>query len=106
MCTSFSMMSESGPSTGALRLARRWRSPPPRWGSRAMLAVPLEVQAGFARGFRQRLDPAVIDVAATVENDVRDALLDGALGDQLADLGGSGDVRTLGPLAAFQRRGG
>src|SRR5690606_17771941 len=70
-----------------------------------MLPDPLEVQAGFTRGLRQRLDAAVIDVAAAVEDDVLDALLDGAFGDQLANGGCSGDVRTLGTLAAFQRRG-
>src|SRR5690606_21480712 len=53
----------------------------------------LEVQAGFARGLRQRLDATMIDVAAPVEDDVLDALLDGALGDQLADTGGCIDVR-------------
>src|SRR5690606_31876637 len=89
---------------GALR-SRRLRSPPPRWGSRAMSVVPLEVQTGFARGFRQRLDPAVIDVATAVENDVGDALFDGTFGNQLANLGSSSDVRALGTLATFQRRG-
>src|SRR6478672_1729631 len=72
------------------------------------LSRPLEVQAGFTRGISQRLHPSVIDVAAAIEDDVLDALLDGAFGDQLADQSSSGDVRTLDLLAllAFQRGSG
>src|SRR6476646_2758382 len=68
-------------------------SPPLRSrGSRAMLlshfVQPLvlssEIQPALARGIGQRLDPAVIEIAAAVENHVLDALLFGALGDELA----------------------
>src|SRR5262249_3942956 len=64
----------------------------------------LEIQAGFARGVRQRLHPAVIEVAAAVEDDVLDALVDRTLGDERADAGGGVLVRALGlGLLAFQR---
>src|SRR5271169_917237 len=45
----------------------------------------LEFQAGLARGIRQRLDAAVVEVAAAVEDYVLDALFLRTLGDQLAD---------------------
>src|ERR1700677_4403434 len=91
----------------SLLLRRSLRSPPPRcWSPLAMLARFLEVQAGFARGVRQGLDPAVIDVAAAVEHDIFEALFQGAFGHQLADPDGGVLVGALGPLlAAFQRRG-
>src|SRR5579872_7150632 len=106
MCTSFSTMSLSARSSW-LRSRRSRRSPPPPrcCSPRAILFCPLEVQAGFARGVGQGLDPAMIDVAATVEDDVLDALLDRPFGDELADLGGGVLVGALGALAAFQRRG-
>ena len=47
--------------------------------------IRLEAQAAFTGGFGQRLDAAVIDVGAAVEDHFLDAGLDGALGDQLAD---------------------
>src|SRR5436190_392175 len=53
----------------------------------------LEVQAGFARGVGQGLHPAVVQVAASVEDDFLHALLDGALGHEGADLGGGVLVR-------------
>jgi hypothetical protein len=47
---------------------------------------PLELEAAFARGIGQRLDPAMIDIGAAVEDDIRDAgRLDRAFGNQLAD---------------------
>ena len=49
----------------------------------------LEAEAALAGGFGQRLDAAVVDVGAAVEDHFLDAGLDGALGDQLAD-GSSG----------------
>ena len=58
----------------------------------------LEVQAGFARGVGQGLHPAVIEVAAAIEDDVLDALFDRALGDELADPGGGVLVGALGLL--------
>jgi hypothetical protein len=60
------------------------------------MMFPLEVQAGFARGVGQGFHPSVEDVAAAIEDDVLDALFDGALGDELADQGGRVLVRALG----------
>ena len=60
----------------------------PLSGLRAIVLMSLsrlELQAAFAGGVGQRLDAAVIDVAAAVEHHLRDAGLLGALGDQLAD---------------------
>src|SRR5208282_4870523 len=43
-----------------------------------------EIEPALARGLRQGLDAAVIEVSAAVEHDVLDALLLRALGDELA----------------------
>src|SRR5919112_4977608 len=85
MCTSFSTNSLSRSSS--LRLRLRSRPPPRCWSPRA-ISVPLEVQAGFARGVGQGFHPAVIQVAAAIEDDGVDAGGLGALGDQAADGGG------------------
>ena len=50
------------------------------------LPSPQNCQAALAGGVGQRLDPAVIEIAAAVENDLLDPGGLGALGDQLADL--------------------
>src|SRR5207342_1893112 len=47
--------------------------------------APSELQATLARGFRQRLDAAVVTVARAVERDLLDAGSQRALGDHLAD---------------------
>src|SRR5271154_5867325 len=80
-------------------------------GSRAMMPVQfvrlLEAQAAFARRIGERLDAAVIEIAAAIEDHLFDALLLGALGDQLADRLGGGDAGAgLQSLARrlFQRR--
>src|SRR5215211_5471423 len=69
-------------------LSRSSRSPP-RSRSLAMTNLhrhhPSELQPGFARRIGQRLDPAVIDIAAAIEHHVLDALLGRTLGDKLAD---------------------
>src|SRR4029077_4451074 len=44
-----------------------------------------EIKSAFARCLGQSFHPAVIEVAAAIEHHVLDALLLGALGDQLAD---------------------
>ena len=44
-------------------------------------------------GIGQRLDAAVIEIAAAIEDHILDALLLGALGDQLADRLGRSDAR-------------
>src|SRR5512133_2364942 len=99
MWTSFSTISLSRSSS---RLRRSPRSSFLRAIDRSS-----EIQAGFARGVRQGLDPAVIEIAAAVEDDVLHALLDGALGHQGADAGGGLLVGALLlGLAAFQRRSG
>src|SRR5665647_2205672 len=77
MWTSFSTMSLSASSR--LRSRR-----PPRSSLGRAMAFPLEVQAGFARGVGQGLDPAVIQVAAAIEDHVGHALFLGAGGDEPA----------------------
>src|ERR1700748_2306402 len=74
----------------------RFRSRPPRSRSPAMFPILrrrsasifksglLEAQSAFARGIRERLDAAVIEIAATVEHDFLDAVLHRALREQLA----------------------
>src|SRR5690606_19333188 len=76
---------------------------------RKSFSRPLEAEAGFARGVRQRLDAAVEDEGAAIEHDVLDARLDRALGDELADGSrrfpvGAGLERALQILV--ERRGG
>src|SRR4029453_12906905 len=67
----------------------------------------LEIQAGFARGVSQGFHAAVVQVAATVEDDVLDALFDRTLGHEGADLGGGVPVGAARlALLAFQRGGG
>src|SRR4029077_17144014 len=68
-----------------------------------------ERQAALAGGGGEGRDAAVIDVAAAVEHDFLDAGLYGALGDQLADLGGGVPVGAgleLAFQALVERRGG
>jgi hypothetical protein len=55
-------------------------------------SVFLKVEAAFARGICQRLDPPVIKIATAIEYHVLDALLLGTLGDQFADRLGSIDI--------------
>src|SRR5438477_5564517 len=63
------------------------------WGSRAIFRFPSsEFQSALTRGFGQRLDAAVVEIAAAVEHHVLDALRRRALRDQLADRLGGGDV--------------
>src|SRR6187455_357112 len=88
MWTSLSMNS-----LGSSRSRERERSR--SRGSRAILHHPvrattqLELQSSFARGVAERLDAAVVEITAAIEHHVGDALLDRALGHQLADrLGG------------------
>src|ERR1044072_3003392 len=54
-------------------------------GSRAIGHDPLKLQSSFARGIAERLDAAVVEVAAAIEYDFGDALLDRTLGHELAD---------------------
>src|SRR6185312_13999789 len=102
MCTSFSTMSLSRSSVGALRSRRSPRS------SLRAISIPLEIQAGFARGVGEGLDAAVEQIAAAVEDHVLDALFQSAFGDQLADALGGGLVGALpAVLAPFEAgRGG
>src|SRR5665213_4068094 len=69
----------------------------------------LEVKSAFAGSICQRLDTSVIEITATVEHHVLDALFLGAFGDQLADRLGRLDVGAgLGAFAQrlLKRRGG
>src|SRR5262245_34218873 len=68
-------------------------------GSRAItsfqsvLACPAsEAQPALARSIRQRLDPAVVEIAAAVEHHLLDAFRHRPFGQQLADRLGGGDV--------------
>src|SRR5262245_340403 len=67
----------------------------------------LEAQTALARRIRKRLDAPVIEIAAAVEHHLLDAVLDGALREQLADRLRRVDVGA-GLLAhlLLQRRGG
>src|SRR6516164_8646362 len=101
------------------------RSRPPRSRSPAMVFSNLfkrpkpevlvsvvscsEAQSALARRIRQRLDAAVIEIAAAVEHNFLDALLHRPLGQQLADgLRGVDVGAGLGGVAhlLFQRGGG
>src|SRR5215510_4502342 len=57
-----------------------------------------ELQAGFARRVRDRLDAAVIEEPVPVEHDLLHALLEQPLGDGLANRLGAGHVATGGRL--------
>ncbi len=61
--------------------------------SRSPSEGPLEVEAAFAGALGERLDAPVVHVCAAIEHDLLDALLGGALGDELADGLRSVDVR-------------
>ena len=58
---------------------------PPVLSSHSTTVLSLESETGLARGFRQRLDPAVIDVAAAVEDHGVDFGLQRALRHQPAN---------------------
>ena len=88
MWTSFSTISLSPRSSGLFRSRRSRRSPPPRCCSPRAMLFSLEVQAGFAGRFRERLDAPMKNVAAAIEDHVLDALFQSPLGDQRANLGG------------------
>src|SRR5215472_9687338 len=67
----------------------------------------LELQPGLARCVCQSLDAAMIEVAATIEDHLLDALGLRTLGDELADLAGRGDVASgLLGFALLGERGG
>src|SRR5581483_478797 len=81
-------------STNSLSRSSRSRS---RLGSRAIGSVfPVwrhgrrhpssELQSALAGGIGERLDAPMVEIAAAIEHHFLDALLGGALGDQLADL--------------------
>src|SRR6185312_9412222 len=76
---------------------------PPRSPRSRAMSVSLEFQTALAGGFGERFHAAMEQVAAAVEDDVGDASLLRALGDELADGG-----RRLGLAALdafFERRG-
>src|SRR3569623_2236853 len=66
----------------------------------------LELQSGFARGVGQRLDAAMVEEAATVEDDLLDAGLHRGFRHALADRGRGVDVGARGAAhVLFQGRG-
>src|SRR3954453_14535074 len=77
-----------------------------RRSSSQCVCASSELEPALASAVRQSGDPAVVLVAAAVEDDRRDALVLGALRDQGPDLAGEGALVAL-PLAATQleRRG-
>src|SRR6185295_11940491 len=95
-CTSLSMNS-----LGSRSSRRPPRSPRSR-RSRSAICPVLEVESALTGGVGQRLDAAVIEIAAAIEHDVLDALFLGALGNQLADRLGRVDVGA--GLAALAHR--
>src|SRR4051812_30676497 len=62
----------------------------------------LEAQPAFASGISQRLDATVVQILPTIENHFLDAILDGALGQQLAH--GLRRVHVRTGLAAIPQR--
>src|ERR1700760_3490 len=93
MVTSLSMMPSSGSRSPPPRSRSRPR-PPPSLGSRA-IAISLEVQAAFAGGVGQGLDPAMIQIGTPVEDDLLDAGGQRPFRDQLA-YGGRGSLVSAG----------
>src|SRR5215207_2859284 len=79
-----------------------------RRASTAGFLIRLELQAAFAGGVGEGLDPAVVLAPAAVERDLRDAGRFGAVGDRAADELGGGDVAAVLQLPAHlaARRGG
>src|SRR3546814_14448155 len=71
-------------------------------GDNASCVQASELQASLARGIGQRLDPAVVAVAGTVEGDLLDARRPGLLGGGATDIGGGLDV--LVALQAVDRK--
>src|SRR3990170_8669977 len=73
-------------------------------------AHPLELQAGLARAVGERLDPAVIQIAAPVEDDLGDSLVLGlpgaCLADECADLGLLLPLRRLAQVGVTAARRG
>jgi hypothetical protein len=59
------------------------------------LSRPLEIQTSFTRRIGERLDAAVIDIAAAIEYDIFDARFQSALRDKLSDLRCGGDIGAL-----------
>src|SRR3954469_13210936 len=64
-----------------------------------------ELESALAGAVGQRRDPAVVLVAAAVEDDRRDALLLRALRDESTDLAGEGALVALLVGAQLERRG-
>src|SRR5271156_6178890 len=58
-------------------------------------ALTLEFESRFAGCVGEGLHAAMVEIAATIEDHLLDALLFCALGDQLAHLSSSGDVATI-----------
>src|SRR5581483_8193630 len=98
--------------TRLISTTRSWRSRPPALTVLSMVWIGmtdserLEGQAALPSGLGQRLDAAVVLVAAAVEHGALDARGLGTLGQRLADLRGLvglGDAAELGPLGGRER---
>src|SRR5439155_23009795 len=103
MPTSFSVNSLSSRSRG-------WRSLSPRRPSRCVRAMRVlsEIEPALAGGVGEGLDAAVIEIGATVEDDLCDPRRLGALGEELADRrrrGGIGAVLEACLQIAVEGRG-
>src|SRR5437868_14372651 len=66
----------------------------------------LEVETRFAGCVGQGFDTAVVEIAATIEDHLLDALLFRAVGDELSDLGCSRDVAAVLLLLRLLSEGG
>src|SRR4051794_9836797 len=77
--------------TRLISTTRSWRSSPEELTVRSMTLVPamrsksLDREPGLAGAVRDRLDPAVVLIAAAVEHRALDARRAGALGEQRPD---------------------
>src|SRR5512146_2723328 len=88
------------------RLAPRSLVPQVHRPSFGRLTWALELQSAFASRVRQCLDAPVIKVSATVEHDLGDPFLLGALRHQFADLLGRGKIAAADVrLAVFRLAG-
>ena len=63
------------------------------------------MQSGFARGIRQRLHPAMINISSAVEHNLAHTLRFGSLGDRLPYIFRGSQVPAAAPAFLFALRG-
>src|SRR5579864_6007227 len=78
------------------------RSSPPRRSRSMRIPIVLELQSGLAGGVGQRLDAAMVQIAAAVEDDAAHPGGGGALGHRAAHGGGRGGVGGVALERALQ----